>query len=420
MAQAPQMPTNADVFARRAQRREALANAMLQQSLTPTQGQQTWLSPIQKIVEAFMASRLQKRADKDYQQFVDTKKEITGRELEEYFKRTGGDGLAPNTPEMLISRFGNATSPVVQAMLAKEIELGAKRKEQDFTLKDTINDRDPETGQPRQMGVYQSGRVAALPGLGAPLAPLTFQGQVGLDQFTGKPIAQAPADPEAIAIRGELKPGQVFGDIIPNPVALAGKSQLAAAGKPVTNVIMPSETSYSKTFGEGVAKADLETITAARNAPQVIQQANLVKNLLKRRPITGTFADQMLWVNKALATAGMIDPQQVQDTEVLKTTLTRMTLANVRAANLGAGNGFSNTDRDFVEKASGQLSMTPATLERLADIAIRTARLAEARGKAIERRAGGIPGTGAVPLSSSSVDPRGLSPEEQSLLDKYR
>jgi hypothetical protein len=60
---------------------------------------------------------------------------------------------------------------------------------------------------------------------------------------------------------------------------------------------------------------------------------------------------------------------------LLSTQLAKNTLDAIKASGLGAGSGFSNADRDFLEKAvGGQITLEKETLKRLATVAHNVAR----------------------------------------------
>jgi len=74
-----------------------------------------------------------------------------------------------------------------------------------------------------------------------------------------------------------------------------------------------------------------------------------------------------LQLAKALNLAGGTDSEKIKNTEVLVSSLAETTLGAIKSSNLGAGQGFTNADRDFLEKAkAGQLSYDAKSLSELA------------------------------------------------------
>ena len=141
--------------------------------------------------------------------------------------------------------------------------------------------------------------------------------------------------------------------------------------------ITKGEGKYEETLGAGLANRDLALINTADTAPKQLSTAQSIKALLKQNPIVGTGADSLLALNGLLTTAGLIDPSKQITTELLSSDLASQTLANIKSSGLGAGQGFTNSDREFLAKATaGSLTMNAASLQRLADLSERSATLA--------------------------------------------
>lgn len=136
------------------------------------------------------------------------------------------------------------------------------------------------------------------------------------------------------------------------------------------------ETAYGKTVGEQLGKKDVDLREAAVKTPELADRSNRILEILDSgKVITGAGADFRLAFAKAAKLAGYDDPT-VANTETLAADLANQTLGAVRASGLGAGNGFSNTDRTFVEKAAGgTINLDSETLRRLATIAHRVSEL---------------------------------------------
>lgn len=185
------------------------------------------------------------------------------------------------------------------------------------------------------------------------------------DPLTGQvtEMGSTPKIPEGFV----LGPG---GRMTADPGFVAGKSQIAAAGATRLNIPINTEKTYAGNVAEGVAKQDLEAIDAAKSAPDKVRTARQIRDIITSgAPITGTLAEQRLAISKALSTAGIIDGNQVAATEGLASSLAAQTLSNIKTAGLGTGAGFTNADRDFLERAaSGKIDMTPQALLRLTQL----------------------------------------------------
>lgn len=154
---------------------------------------------------------------------------------------------------------------------------------------------------------------------------------------------------------------------VPLPAAVeAQKSRIAKSG--ATNVNVSTEKKYGERFGGLIADQDAAKLSAAENAPQAAATADRVMDLISTgKVITGTGANARLQLAKALNLAGGTDSEKIRNTEVLVSSLAETTLGAIKSSNLGAGQGFTNADRDFLEKAkAGQLSYDAKSLTELA------------------------------------------------------
>lgn len=171
------------------------------------------------------------------------------------------------------------------------------------------------------------------------------------------------------------------------PGYLEGRGQVAARGATRVNVPVNTERTYAGNIAEALAKQDTEAIDAGRSAPERIRAARQVKQLLTEQPITGTLAEQRLMLSKALATAGLTSEDSAAATETLAASLASQALAAIKSSGLGAGSGFSNADRDFLERASaGKIDMTPGAIARIADLNERAGVRAIERANRVIRR----------------------------------
>jgi hypothetical protein len=204
-----------------------------------------------------------------------------------------------------------------------------------------------------------------------------------------------------------LQPGQVLNDpnkpfmigqggqLVPNTPYQQYETGKARAGASQVNV--NTDKSYFGNVAEGLAKVDVGAIDAGRSAPDRIASSRRVKEVLATNPITGTGAEARLSLNKALATAGLIDGTNVANTEVLASTLASQTLDAIKTSGLGSGQGFTDKDRQFLERAkSGNIEMTPQALGTLADLNERAAAASIARANAVIRKLRASPQAGAM------------------------
>lgn len=198
----------------------------------------------------------------------------------------------------------------------------------------------------------------------AKLVEVPVPGQPGVTQ----PTWMVPGEAAGTAIGGQKMP-----DIL-NPQVQGARIAIAQAGKPVTNVNVSTEKKYGEQFASQIAKADSDMRDAANKAPDLADRSNRVIKLLQESPITGTGANFRLQFAKAAKLAGLSNSDTAEVTETLAAGLAQNTLDAIKASGLGSGNGFSNADRDFLEKAAGGLiGMEAGSIKRLAELSHRAA-----------------------------------------------
>lgn len=206
-----------------------------------------------------------------------------------------------------------------------------------------------------------------------------------------------------LAAKPELKEGYIVSDgnggwkVDPQLYELALRQNQARGTKINMPVSVNTEKTYAGNVAEGLAKNDVAALEAAQSAGERINNARRVKQLIDQNPITGTGAEARLAFNKALATAGLIDGQQVKTTEDLASILANQTLDAVKTSGLGAGQGFTDKDRQFLERAkSGNLEINAGTLKTLADLNERAGIASIKRGQDVAGRLKGNPVMGSV------------------------
>jgi len=198
---------------------------------------------------------------------------------------------------------------------------------------------------------------------------------------------------------------------VPLPAnVVAQKKEIARAG--ATNLNVNTEKTYGSKFGGLIAESDAAKLSAAENAPRMAENADRIADLLATgKVITGTGANARLQLAKALNLAGGTDSERIKNTEVLVSSLAETTLGAIKASNLGAGQGFTNADRDFLEKAvAGQLSYDQKSLGELARL---SRRAAEKSAEAWNKRAPSIPKS-ALEGTGYSTEPVVIPPRKTS------
>jgi hypothetical protein len=209
-------------------------------------------------------------------------------------------------------------------------------------------------------------------------------------------------------------------DGTPNTAYQEYTNRNARASAP--NISMSTERSYAGTVAGELAKADAGVLDAARSAPQRIQSAEAVLKILETQaPITGTGANARLALDKALATAGIVDGKSVVSTENLASELASQTLDAIKSSGLGSGQGFTDKDRQFLEKArAGNIELNAGTLHYLARKNAESARQAIRRGNVIAKRLKGDKNFGSVGQELEIAEPPAYGSDNvDNLVNKY-
>ena len=261
-------------------------------------------------------------------------------------------------------------------------------------------------------------RVRILSQSGASASELRPTTQV-VDQSGQRQIVQIPSHGGAPTTVG------TYADV-PLPAAVeAQKARIAKAGASSTNVNVSTEKKYGERFGGLIADADAAKLSAAEGAPKAAATADRIMDILESGQVfTGTGANVRLQLAKALNLAGKTDAEKIANTEVLGSQLAETTLGAIKSSNLGAGQGFTNADREFLEKAkAGQITFESESLKRLAKLSRQAAeQSAESWNKRVQQiPASALEGTGIstepviVPKRSSPAAARNIP--EQAIID---
>jgi hypothetical protein len=146
-----------------------------------------------------------------------------------------------------------------------------------------------------------------------------------------------------------------------------------------TNVTLSTEKTYGGAFAGKIADQDSAMLDAARRAPMVLESVQRSKSILEGDKVfTGSLANQKLELAKfgqAIGATGKNTDELVANTQGLMSTRAQATLDSIRASGLGAGQGFTDKDRQFLENAKlGNITYSKKALEQQLDIEERVAR----------------------------------------------
>lgn len=195
---------------------------------------------------------------------------------------------------------------------------------------------------------------------------------LGKDQVrirNGKQVAAGPKEDQPLddvaKARADLQAGRMT------------QEEYDARVKKLNNIPSPiavnvnTEKSLYGTMAEQQGKAVVDLYGQAQKAPDLLQRAQRVKAALGpgSQAITGAGADWRLAGAKVANQLGFNTGNAASDTESLARELAASTLDNIKSSGLGGGSGFSNADRDFLEKVvGGKITLESKTLSHVADL----------------------------------------------------
>ena len=225
-------------------------------------------------------------------------------------------------------------------------------------------------------------------------------GEVKFNQMGGGGV-NLPSDVRSAAVRVGLDPSKAntWGQ---NELNLINNRIVADKEAGRTNLVVNTGKAYTGAFGEGIAKDDLGKFDIAQKAPTIYQNAIKTEELLDKGAITGLGATYKLNLARALNVAGANNNEIIKNTEQLMSNRGRVVLDSIKASGLGSGQGFTDKDRQFLEKVSGgTIELNNNTLRELARI---EKNIAQAAIDSWNKRLPNIPqeaikGTGVGPVS---------------------
>jgi hypothetical protein len=407
-----------------ARRRAMLAEALAQQQYEPMEGNAAPIpkaAPLVKALQSFMTARADRQAEE-----AKAAAEKAGRtEAVDYIRSFEPEQRNVNMAELAAME---APMPMVEGGRVSYAPPSAVAAPNQRLMPVMGADNQPDFSQPMQMQVggpltIAQKRARALEGLEStnPMvqqfamsqyeatAPKTTQlklADINPSDFTPTSLAEATRTGDISKLDPIEKPtaGSPLSRLIAERNALplgsparaiyddAIKKETTTA--PGVSVTVGDKTAnkYADTMAEGVAKQDLDAIAAGENAIGQIESSYRVRDLLKQNPITGTGAQARLGFEKALATAGFTKGDRASVTENLSAELAKTTLAAVRTSGLGSGQGFTDKDRQFLERAAaGQIDLTPENLIYLAELNEKAGRANIAISNRVRARARQLP-----------------------------
>lgn len=152
-------------------------------------------------------------------------------------------------------------------------------------------------------------------------------------------------------------------------------SKLAAPPAPgsTVNVLPNAPKSWAETFAEKQATQASSEYDLANNAQYAMQAPQDILNLLEDPKLfTGPGADINFAVGKLLNVAGANNAEVIANTQALYSSMAKSTLDAIPSSNLGGGQGFTESDKQFLRDATGgRINMTRENIAKLAILSMR-------------------------------------------------
>lgn len=325
------------------------AGQMVSGRYVPNSFFQNLQGPVNMMLGAYMSNRGDKAA-LDLAQKLRQEQEQIGSE---FFQNIQGKPAVygPDIPtETYETVKGEMISPATGPDYAKALKIASNPNAPAFA-RNYMN----ELLKPRTMKPDETFQV-----------PTLTNGQITFNQM-GAGGMVLPSDLKSIAIRlGLPTDSSKWTD---EQRKLVDTTAKAEKGPPVTNLTVNTGKAYTGAFGEGIAKEDLGKYSIAEKAPSIYQNAINTEDLLNKGAITGLGADFKLNLARALNVVGANNNEIIKNTEQLVANRGQIVLDSIKASGLGAGQGFTDKDRQFLEKVKGgTIELNSNTLRELARI----------------------------------------------------
>ena len=321
--------------------RRAIANAMLQASMADKASGQmvsghyvgSGLSnALGSLVDALASKDMMKDTDSKMASLAERKQAALSTELEDYMKQRDGQA-GGETPY---------SAAQVQQLMQNDVDPGQN---------------------PMMPEIAANPRAAAIKAIASQFPQLQNLGNQDFADMRAdarkKPVEEEWHDPKEMQING--KPGMVQFGKRGGQRVVEGASPMPK--EPLVKVDMGQkvEENANKKLGEASIDEVVTSKKEAQKAQASYEYLQSIKPAMKQA-ITGFGADPKLMLTKLYVAFGGTDDGSVTTTEQLASALAQKVLDNTKT--LGSGSGFTDKDREYLEKVvQGKLTLDPATLE---------------------------------------------------------
>jgi hypothetical protein len=399
-------------------RREQMAQILQQQAFQPIevgsyQGIQAPISPISgiaKILQGYLAGQQMDKADEGRQDLLyraenadralvglppveRTRPQQLAQALQQPAATTYGEGAPPTSMSPTgMPQTGMPSTGVPQAQVmpvAQSFPIGPSGAYQNLPPNqeiDAVPQVMPVQGMPTQgvptQGVAPKGQFTP-PGGGSALPSVTgdpVKDLALLKQFRGDTAAYVkfayeqsqpkvlPKGSSLITNQGKLivgTPDESGNVTVQLPDGTFRREKVAGAAELTRGEAFEKE--YATEGAKATVARDTTHFSLAEAAPQNIEKANRIIDLVESGALTGTAAERKLQIARMFNITGNGPEETIKKTELLISGLGQNVLDNIKASGLGAGQGFTDKDRQFLERVvGGSIDLNGETLKELA------------------------------------------------------
>lgn len=374
-------------------RRRKLAEALRAQSSSPIDQQTAGgmvvpISPVQglaKLLQSYKAGQIEKDADAKQQALIDRRRAQGAADIQGVIAALRGTPAQPEVQGNNPSAYTpaqEAQAPDMNRALA--IALKSDNPMVQGLGGSLISSMMPKAPKMERVEIPdgQGGKRVGFVDMNSPNPMSTFQAG-GADPAKGIAVNGKIVSPYSMGteVPKQLSPDSVVamgpgGALVPNAPVIQAKSQIAAAGKPVTNVSVNTANKPMLTeIGKGVGEQVINDFGGARSAVQVLNNVEQMKQGLGNA-ILGPGAGarvKLSQIGQVLGVNGKDTTEQLQNTRNLMQGLARQELA---AAGGMKGQGqITEAERGILRRAeSGQIDeLTKPEVETLLNALSKTA-----------------------------------------------
>ena len=399
-------------------RREQLAQILQQQALQPIeagsyQGIQAPISPlsgIAKVLQGYFAGQQMDSADQARQDLLyksenadralvglppveRAKPQQLAQALQQPVSTTYGEGAPPTrmspTGMPQTSMPSTSVSQPQVMPVAQSFPIGPSDAYQNLPPNqeiDAVPQAMPVQGMPTQGVPTQNvapkgqftppGGGSALPSVtGDPLKDLALLKQFRGDTAAYVKFAYEQNKPQVLPRGSSLAtnqgrmitgtPDEKGNVIVQNPDGTYRVEKAAGASELARGEAFTKE--YATEGAKATVARDTTHFDLAQAAPQNIEKANRIMDLVDSGALTGTAAEKKLQIARMFNITGSGPEETIKKTELLLSGLGQNVLDNIKTSGLGAGQGFTDKDRQFLERVvGGSIELNGETIKELA------------------------------------------------------